>query len=52
MNGEELPPLRKEPPEEKKEEEIPDHVKKLMEEKTKRKTDSPSDNKESKNDGA
>jgi cell division protease FtsH len=62
MNGEELPPpLKKEPVEEEKktekkadekEEEIPDHVKKLMEEKSKRKTDTSSDNKESKNDGA
>jgi len=56
INGEELPPLvRKEDdtPESKKEDEIPDHVKKLMEEKeAKRKTDSSSDNKDSKDDTA
>lgn len=53
INGEELPPLRKENPDEKKDEEIPDHVKKLMEEKeAKRKSDSSTDNKESKDDGA
>lgn len=56
MNGEELPPpVRKESTEEKKEDEIPDHVKKLMEEKkAKKKPDTPSDNdnKDSKDDGA
>ncbi len=56
MSGKELPPLRRESAEKetpsKDGEEIPDHVKKMMEEKKKRDTDSPSENEDSKNDGA
>ncbi|HET56417.1 MAG TPA: ATP-dependent metallopeptidase FtsH/Yme1/Tma family protein [Ignavibacteria bacterium] len=55
MNGEDLPPLRKETAKEEKpgnEEEIPDHVKELLEKKKKRSSDSSSENKDSKNDGA
>lgn len=54
INGEDLPPLRKETPKEEKpfkEEEIPDHVKELLEKKKKRSNDSSSENKDSKNDG-
>jgi len=55
MNGEDLPPLRKETAKEEKpgkEEEIPDHVKELLEKKKKRSSDSSSEDKDSKNDGA
>lgn len=55
MNGEDLPPIRKETAKEEKpgkEEGIPDHVKELLDKKKKRSSDSSSENKDSKNDGA
>lgn len=56
MAGEDLPPLRKEangekPIDKNTEEEIPDHVQKMMNERKKRDTDSSDENNETKDDG-